>query len=35
MVKSVTMVMSNKILSRGTQLAQTNGLKNGIENKKQ
>ena len=23
MVKSVTMVMSNKILSRGTQLAQT------------
>ena len=24
MVKSVTMVMSNKILSRGRQLAQTN-----------
>ena len=27
MVKSVTMVMSNKILSRGTQLAQTSGMK--------
>ena len=35
MVKNVTVVMSNKILPRGTQLAQTNGLKNGIENKKQ
>ena len=35
MVKSATMVISNKILSRGIQLAQTNGLKNGIENKKQ
>ena len=34
MVKDVTVVMSNKLLSRGTQLAQTNGLKNGIENKK-
>ena len=27
MVKSVTMVMSNKILSRGTQLAQASGIK--------
>ena len=27
MIKSVTMVMSNKILSRGTQLAQTSGMK--------
>ena len=35
MVKIVAMEMSNKILSRGTQLAQTNGLENGIENKKQ
>ena len=27
MVKSVTMVISNKILSRGAQLAQTSGVK--------
>ena len=27
MVKSVTMVMSNQILSRGMQLAQTSGIK--------
>ena len=27
MVKSVTMVMSNKILSKGTQHAQTSGIK--------
>ena len=27
MVESVTMVMSNKILSRGTQLTQTSGIK--------
>ena len=27
MVKSVTMVMSTKILSRGTQLAQTSSMK--------
>ena len=27
MVKSVTMVISNKILSRGAQLAQTSGMK--------
>ena len=27
MVKSVTMLMSNKILYRGTQLAQTSGIK--------
>ena len=27
MVKCVTMVMSNKILSKGTQLSQTSGIK--------
>ena len=27
MVKSVTIVMNNEILSRGTQLAQTSGMK--------
>ena len=27
MVKSITMVISNKILSTGTQLAQTSGIK--------
>ena len=30
MVKKGTMVMSNKILSRGTLLAQTSGMKKGI-----
>ena len=33
MVKSITVVMSNKILSRGTKLAQTSGMK--MEKKKE
>ena len=31
MVKSETMVINNKILSRGTHLTKTRGLKKGIE----